>query len=123
MTREEAVSYVQAVREKFPAPIRISDGIYTGGETYCIGGAFCQWRGVLSRFPNASDLARQLAAANLTLSWDLAYAYAEDITDANDVGQFENAWALLTEALWVGGKAREELFGEHPCSSASPAGR
>ena len=104
MTREEAVSYVHAVQAKYPAPIRASEAL-DAEETYCVGGAFCQWRGVLSRFPDAPDLARQLAAANLTLSWDLAYAYAEDITNANDVGQFEKAWALLTEALWVGAQA------------------
>ena len=113
MTREEAViSYVQAVRARYPAPrsarsaaLWIAMRPAAGDDLYCVGGAFCQWRGVLSRFPETHDLARQLADTNPALSWAMAGFWAEDILDANDRGDFAGAWDLLAEALMFGNAA------------------
>jgi hypothetical protein len=67
---------------------------------YCVGGALCIFRGIRASFPSIQVFASELCRANPNLTDSrVAEDFAEDIIDANDLGNFEGAWRLLAEAL------------------------
>ena len=94
---------IAAIRAAYPEPRQAwhdpSPG-HTGD--YCVGGAFCLSSGIWSAgktFPSPSDLAQTFELMIPTLSAEQAFDYAKEIIDANDEGQFEEAWEILGEML------------------------
>lgn len=65
---------------------------------YCVGGAFCLAAGGCYHFPNIHPLAEQFEET-LGIEHDDALVYARIITESNDTGDFEAAWAALGDAL------------------------
>jgi hypothetical protein len=108
-----------AVRQRYPNPVRVQDReVAESPQCYCVGGAVCLSaldEGLLGmiapdiddpHFPDVEDLAMVFLAFNPALATeDLeteiaeADVYAEAVTEANDAGDFDGAWALVAEAL------------------------
>lgn len=66
---------------------------------YSVDGAFCMYVGYLENFPTVQEVISTLLRVNPSLGIKYAEEYALEITAANDVGLFDQAWTLLDAAL------------------------
>ncbi len=95
LTMEDGMRMIDLIKERFPNPTTINNS----KEDYCVGGAFCLFRGSRDTFPGPIELAEELMSYNSNLDIDQALAYGNLITGYNDKGNFDRAWELLGEAL------------------------
>lgn len=86
------------IQQRFPDPVSCHSG-KIGGCDYCIGGAVCQFVGMPYTFPQRAILAVALQRLNPHLKAEIAYPYAVAIINLNDEYEFEEAWAVVNEAL------------------------
>jgi hypothetical protein len=85
------------IRLRYPHPTDTEEG-------YSVGGAFCLSIGwdqadECERRPSRGLLGYRLGEANPFLSWEAAIYYAEQIENAQILGDIESAWAWLDAAL------------------------
>lgn len=98
MTKNEAHILVLDLKAKYPNPVCASDSDSVP-TVCCVGGAFCRATTEESElFPDKDSIARALLRANMYLV-DRAYDYAYTIIALNDMGQFNEAWDTLENAL------------------------
>jgi hypothetical protein len=96
-------SMLKQIREKYPYPSRLPHGDESwGDESYCVGGALCQFVGNGIEFPTVSMLANVLCAVNKNLSDEKGGEYAFKIIMENQAGNFDSAWDVLGDALSYG---------------------
>lgn len=92
---------VRTVRSLYPRPVKANDCDIENPSHYCVGGAWLLFRGHTeqhNRMPAPRLLADELSEATgmgLLNAWD----WAQDITGANDRGEFDRAWSFLERAL------------------------
>ena len=89
--KEKAAAEVAAIRAKFSTPMT------------CNTSADLRSRED-ERFPDAAMLARNLGLANSTLTYREASYFAMKIVMKNDAGRYDEAWALLEDALGCEGR-------------------
>lgn len=91
---------IAELQAQFPTPRIDTDDDFTL-DSYCVGGALCQWVYLEngSNFPDEVELSGALRAANPALDRPDALDYALAIIAANDGGDFPCAWATLARAL------------------------
>lgn len=98
--------YIDTIRDLYPNPVAM-DRTTDPDQCYCVGGAICLYTNTTSEsgdvptFPNEETLARALQSINDTLRARRAKDYAEDIINANDNGNFEDAWNIAREATEI----------------------
>ena len=99
---------VEAIRHKYPHPVKFSYMYAANTDKYCTGGACIKFAGITLPnkaahyehvFPAGSSLAWALCQINPALDAYKAAMLAGHILDKNDAEQFELAWAYLDEAL------------------------
>lgn len=95
------MSLADDIRHHYPHPVE--ESLAHEGGAYCIGGAcimFGDGRPIADypdsdRFPDEYEFANVLQQYNPALSDRDAYEFACCITEHNDAGCFEEAWAAL----------------------------
>lgn len=93
------------LKEQYPNPVMSAAadlGFYLRGDwtgSYCVGGAFCAGQGIPERFPEPDDLGLYLQEFNNNLSEEVAVEFGYIISDLNDDGDFDGAWAALEQAM------------------------
>lgn len=117
MTERTPLSIAE-IRRQYPEPISDREFPKPQG-TYCVGMAVMlahgAWENDSDSFPGEGDLAEVLCALNPALEGprpgateedvleeieqSLAYAFAEQITSANDAGDVDEAWEIAGRAL------------------------
>lgn len=99
---------MQAIRRKYPDPVKFSYGYTKDCGKYCVGGAYIQYAGITlpdgalrfeHLFPASGNLAFALRQSNPALTPAKAWVFATKIMEFNDAMLFERAWASLDEAL------------------------
>jgi len=93
---------VRSLMSRFPNPVRARHG--TKRNRYCVGGALLialEEREDSRRlsFPSYSELGMEFQKVNPGLSPVRAHSLADELVDANDRGQFNEAWGILAEVL------------------------
>jgi hypothetical protein len=88
---------VTEIKSRYPNPVE-SSGV-PNTKDYCVGGAFCLYKGKTSNFPGGYTLACDLRKENQSLSLEEAETFAREIIECNDAGMFTAAWTALDKAL------------------------
>lgn len=89
------------IKARYPDPVLVNPDADPESyplDGYCVGGAFCKFFGEDVRFPNSHVLAIALETY-AGVSPGMSMFYARRISDSNDRGRFDTAWAWLDRAL------------------------
>ena len=100
-------SPVDAIREQYPTPVSVNCTVMFVNkphrERYCIMGALSRSQEPFAPgFPGSVTGGRALEYGNPRLPVRVAQSYSMRISQLNDIGNFEEAWSLLNEALLYG---------------------
>ena len=98
MTRTEAETYVSALKEKYPHPVRVTSPS-RDTYSYCVGGCLAKEANHDWLFPDSAILTNLIEHLNPGRKRTSVHALALCVIRANDCGDFEKAWKSLTEAL------------------------
>lgn len=93
---------MEEIRARWPSPVCAGRYIRTDDDDrYCVGGAACRvaYNEVVYKFPKCSRLVAALCILNPELSTDEAIYGAETITEFNDSGNIDKAWAEVDRML------------------------
>ena len=90
---------VDRIKRKYPTPVKGIAGNYRKG-FYCIGGAYCQFYGFKTQFPDIRKLANIIfQTRDIGKNYDKAKKFARIIIEENDTGKFRDAWDALEEVM------------------------
>lgn len=99
MSHNELVAFMEDVNRRWPNPVCAGTHSSRAGY-YCVGGAFMIALGHPgATFPTSYRLSKQLEMANPKLSAAEATFYAQTVVEFNEDGKFDEARAVLLEAL------------------------
>lgn len=107
------------IRTEYPNPLKAAASCVTGA--YCVGGALCQFIGLHQSFPMKEEL-QHVLRDEVGLSNGESYRYARRIISRNDMGKFDEAWAVLEEALNTNPSAPLTVLDKHNDKKACKVG-
>ena len=97
---------IATIRAQYPTPETANPYGPNRDGDYCVGGAlalaFYGLEPDTPRFPEEDAIAEVLQALNPAIADTLALEYADALVDANDAGDFEEAWRVAGKALAYG---------------------